>query len=84
MRAHLVLPLQLKHARQVEQSSLHGVKTFNDDEDLLPRAMRLGLALADTLLQQGFQSVHVVMLEHPDVGAAETDTESNRRVVELV
>jgi len=46
--------------------------------------MCLGLALADTFTQQGLQVLHIVVLEHPDVGATEPGTETNGGMVELV
>lgn len=46
--------------------------------------MCLGLALADTFAQQGLQVLHIVVLEHPDMGTTEPGSETNGGMVELV
>ena len=48
---YLVLLLELNDLGQVHHRSLHTVKTLNDNQDLLPWSVRLGLALADDLPQ---------------------------------
>jgi hypothetical protein len=42
------------------------------------------LALGDNLAEQRLKSLHVIMLERSNAGTAESDTESDRRMVELV
>jgi len=81
---YLVLLLELKDLRQVDHRSLHTVKTLDDNQDLLPGSVRLGLALADDLPQQILKRLHVVVLERPDARPAQPDTEPNRRMIELV
>jgi len=46
--------------------------------------MCLGLALADTFAQQGLQVLHIVVLEHPDVGATEPGSKTNGGMVKFV
>ena len=46
--------------------------------------MRLRLALADDLAQQRLESLHVIVLEHAHICARETDTETDRGVIQLV
>ncbi len=46
--------------------------------------MRLRLTLADHLSEKFLEALHVVMLEHPDVGPAHTYTNTNGGMVELV
>ena len=82
--SHLVLLLEFHERGKLDQGTFHAVETFDNDQNLLPRPVRLGLALADDLSQKRLEGLHVVVLEHPDVGAAETNTEPDRRMVELV
>lgn len=81
---YLVSLLQLYQGRQVDESALHAVETLHDDQDLLPRTMCLRLALADDLSQKLLQILHIVVLEHANVRAAQPDTETDGCVVQLV
>jgi hypothetical protein len=81
---YLVLLLELKDLGQVDHRSLHTVKTLDDNQDLLPGSVRLGLTLADDLPQQILERLHVVVLERPDARPAQPNTEPDRRMVELV
>ena len=81
---YLVLVSEFKDLGQVDHRSLHTVKTLDNNQDLLPGPVCLGLALANDLPQQIFKRLHVVVFEHPDARPAQPDTEPNRRVVEFV
>lgn len=44
----------------------------------------LGLTLADNFPQQRFQTLHIIMLEHPDMCSTDPYTKTNRGMVKLV
>jgi len=54
---------QFDKGRKIDQRSFHAIKTFYNDENLLPRSMSTGLSLADRLAQDGLEMVNIVVLE---------------------
>ena len=81
---YLVLLLELHDRREVAKGAFHTVQTLDNDQNLLPWAVGLGLTLTDHLTKQVFQVVHVVVLEHANVGTTETDTSTNGSMVQLI
>lgn len=84
VEVELVSLLELEDSGQIDHSSFHGVKALNDQKNLLPWAMSPRLTLTDALSEQIFEIFHIVMLVHPDHGARESSSESDRRMVQLV
>lgn len=80
----LVLLLQSKDAGQVAHGALHGVETFNSNEDLPPWTMSPRLALGDGIPELPLQIAHIVVLERLDDSTRDTGTDTDGGVVELV
>jgi hypothetical protein len=81
---YLVLLLELEDCRQVDERALHRVQTLNDDHNLLPRPVRLRLALGDDFAEELLERAHVVVLVHAHARAREAHADADARVVELV
>ena len=84
MKNYLVLLLQLQDARQVHDRPFHAIKAFDNEENLLPWTMGLGLALTNDSLEQRLERLHVIMLENPHISPAQPCTKTNRDVIALV
>jgi hypothetical protein len=76
-QTHLVHLLELQDPRQVNQSSFHRIETLDNEENLLPRAMRPRLTLGDRLPEQALQVLHVVVRVLADHRSRETRSEPN-------
>jgi len=60
------------------------VNALDNDHNLLPRPVRSRLALNDGLLEHSLKMLRVVMLEHLDRGAAASNSDHNRSMVQRV
>lgn len=83
-QVELVLLLQLDQLWEIAHGAFHRVKTFDNDQNLLPRAMAAWLTGSNLLSQQPFEIVHVIVLEHADDGTRETNTITDGGVVKLI
>lgn len=69
---------------EIAHGTFHGVETFDNDKNLLPRPVSTRLTLRDILAKLVFQVAHVVVLEHINHGTGATSTGTDGSMVELV
>lgn len=81
---YFVFLLEFHDSGEINHGTFHRVKTLNDEKNLFPWTMSLGLSLTDDFSEQRLEALHVIMLEHPDVCTAKPDSETDRSVVELI
>ena len=75
--AHLVPLLEFHNCRDVAHTAFHAVQSFDNKQDFLPGAVSPRLALANTLAQELFQVLHVIMPECPYHRPTEADPDTD-------
>lgn len=84
MTLYLILLLELDDLRELDNRTLHRVKTLDNDQDVLPGTVSSRLALRDGVAEDRLEICGIVVLEDTDKGARETGTKDKRVVVELI
>lgn len=84
MVTYLEFLLKCNKCWEINNGTFHGVKTFNNDKDLLPRAVCSRLALGDDFSQKFTQAFHIIMLENADRSTGKASSKDNGGMIKFV